>query len=65
MSFHAKIYTSMKLKLEMLLNEKKGIDISIKEIESPSGKYDLKQEIVNYTLHPADLSHNVKSFKPI
>jgi hypothetical protein len=63
MSFHAKIYTSMKLKVEMLLSEKKGFDTFIKEIGSSSAKFDAQQEILNYTLHAADLSHNVKSFK--
>jgi hypothetical protein len=63
MSFHAKIYTSMKLKVEMLVNDKKGIDTFIKEVEPSSAKFDAQQEILNYTLHAADLSHNAKSFR--
>jgi calcium/calmodulin-dependent 3',5'-cyclic nucleotide phosphodiesterase len=60
MSFHTKIYTSVKLKCEIQMSEK--IEMTF-NFDSPSAKFDTQQEILNYTLHAADLSHNVKSFE--
>jgi hypothetical protein len=62
MAFHTRIYTSMKLKAEKHSLEKGNIDPLVKNLDS-SAKFDAKQEILNYTLHAADLSHNVKSFE--
>lgn len=64
MSLHTKIYTSLKLKVDK--NEiDKGFNIEslVKELDSVSQKFEAKQEIFNFTLHAADLSHNVKSFE--
>jgi hypothetical protein len=61
MANHTRIYTSMKLKIE---NIKLGsIDQLVKQLEFPSAKFDAKQDVLNYTLHAADISHNVKSFE--
>jgi hypothetical protein len=60
MAYHTRIFTSMKLKVEKLSSFK--IEHLVKNLETQSAKFDAKQEILNYTLHAADLSHNVKSF---
>jgi hypothetical protein len=59
MANHTKQYTSLKLRVEKM----GSIDQLVKQLEFPSAKFDAKQEILNYTLHAADLSHNVKSFE--
>jgi hypothetical protein len=59
MANHTRIYTSIKLKVEKL----GSVDLLVKGLEFHSAKFDAKQEILNYTLHAADLSHNVKSFE--
>jgi hypothetical protein len=62
MAFHTRIYTSMKLKVEKLI-EQGNIYQLVKGLDSATAKFDAKQEILNYTLHAADLSHNVKGFE--
>jgi calcium/calmodulin-dependent 3',5'-cyclic nucleotide phosphodiesterase len=63
MSSHTKQFTSLKLKLEVQNMEKNRANIFFKEVDTPSAKFDAQQEILNYTLHAADLSHNTKTFK--
>lgn len=65
MSLHTKLYSSLKVKVEKLLLNTCGkgkIDL-INETDSPKVKFDTKQEVLNFTLHAADLSHNVKDFQ--
>jgi hypothetical protein len=63
MSLHTRIYTSMKLKNEQKCIEK-GTNVAklVIELDNAKAKFESKQEILNYTLHAADLSHNVKVF---
>lgn len=64
MSLHTKIYTSLKLKIEKnSIENGENISKLVKEIDSSVQKFDAQQEILNYFLHAADLSHNVKSFE--
>jgi hypothetical protein len=64
MSLHTKLFSNMKLKLEMLKIEKgNNIEKLIENVDSTSSKFDIQQDVLNYTLHAADLSHNVKSFE--
>jgi hypothetical protein len=62
MAHHTRIYTSMKLKFEKLALDKNCVDQLVKDLD-PGSKFDAKQVILNYTLHAADLAHNVKSFE--
>jgi hypothetical protein len=64
MSLHTKIYTSLKLKLEKMgIEQGENTEKLVKGIESNFMKFDAQQEILNYILHAADLSHNVKIFE--
>lgn len=64
MSYHTKLYTHMKLKIENLSIENgKNIDKIVKDLDSNISKFEAKQEVLNYLLHTADLSHNSKIFK--
>jgi hypothetical protein len=64
MSLHTKIFTSLKLKVEtMQIVNGENIDELVKRVDTTYLKFDSQQEIFNYTLHAADLSHNVKKFE--
>jgi hypothetical protein len=63
MTHHTKLYTSLKLKIEKLAIDKGDIGQLVKTVHTASAKFDAKQELLNYALHAADLSHNVKSFE--
>lgn len=63
MSLHTKLYTNLKLKVENLKAEKgENVNKLVKDLEGSFSIFDFQQDVFNYTLHAADLSHNVKSF---
>ena len=63
MSLHTKLYTNLKLKVENFKIEKEeAVTKLIKDLEGSFSIFDFQQDVFNYTLHAADLSHNVKSF---
>lgn len=64
MSMHTKIFSSLKLKVETFhIDSGKNVDKLVKLVENSVAKFDAKQEVLNYTLHAADISHNVKKFE--
>jgi len=64
MSFHTKMCVNMKLKLtNHQIELGKNVDRLVKQLETTYAKFDSKQEILNLTLHAADLGHNTKVFK--
>lgn len=63
MSLHTKLYTNLKLKVENFKIEKgENVNKLVKDLEGSFSIFDFQQDVFNYTLHSADLSHNVKSF---
>lgn len=64
MSLHAKLFGNMRAKAEKYtIDQVCSIDKLVKDAESTSTRFESQQDIFNYTLHAADLSHNVKSFE--
>jgi hypothetical protein len=64
MSFHSKIYSNLKIKIEALgISNGKNVEKLVKNLDKEFNKFDAKQELLNYILHSSDLAHNVKEFR--